>query len=442
MTRWSSVPKKLCFLFQRCPFSGAVRFGKRPPSASTPLRLWKLQPGRRSRVSQLGKIQTLRHASNKDTQNISKHQQNYLARYRCTQPQGERKIFEIAHWKYIGYIHDTCMKIRWAARKVTSKCIPQDFDFVEVTTWSVCRMTTMTAMTLKRGLQRLLHSASFLVAARRGLPPCQTVHRKHRWSAKSMCFNWHIVLWPVSSLICSSHCSCDSFLTVFWQFSPSFRHVFSCLLATTAEASALSPSAQAVASKHVTHFVKNHGRKKKILRLRKKCKKEVWKPPALQQQSSKESYITAHRVEKTWKTVNLRQPPRRNKTWSDQCMVNASDVLDKCALRDFASWIFMDLHGKVPLGTFYTHILVRRWWQCFRNKFPDQHIEHSFEKMHHIINENQHFVTPLCCRTVVVAVVSGSCVSRPVGRTQLRSAQGLLLRLRARKTLERCCTIM
>ena len=87
---------------------------------------------------------------------------------------------------HIGYIHDTCMKIRWAVRKVTSKCTPQDFDFVEITTRSVCRMRTMTAMTLKRGLQRLLHSASFLVAARRGLPPCQTVHRKNRWSAKSM----------------------------------------------------------------------------------------------------------------------------------------------------------------------------------------------------------------------------------------------------------------
>lgn len=37
-----------------------------------------------------------------------------------------------------------------------------------------------------------------------------------------MCFNWHIVLWPVSSLICSSHCSCDSFLTVFSVFSPRF----------------------------------------------------------------------------------------------------------------------------------------------------------------------------------------------------------------------------
>ena len=47
-----------------------------------------------------------------------------------------------------------------------------------------------------------------------------------------------------------------------------------------------------------------------------------------------------------------------------------------------SSWIFMDLHGKVLLGTFYTHIthiLVRRWWQCFGNKFPDQHIDHQWK---------------------------------------------------------------
>jgi hypothetical protein len=80
------------------------------------------------------------------------------------------------------------------------------------------------------------------------------------WSARLIAVV--IVFWQFS----------DSFLTVFWQFSPCFCHVFSCLLATTAEASALSPSAQAVASKHVTHFVKNHGRKK-ILRLRKISKK-------------------------------------------------------------------------------------------------------------------------------------------------------------------------
>ena len=34
---------------------------------------------------------------------------------------------------HIEYIHDT-MKFRWAVHKVTSKCIPKDFDFVEIVT--------------------------------------------------------------------------------------------------------------------------------------------------------------------------------------------------------------------------------------------------------------------------------------------------------------------
>jgi hypothetical protein len=113
------------------------------------------------------------------------------------------------------------------------------------------------------------------------------------WSARLIAVV--IVFWQFS----------DSFLTVFWQFSPCFRHVFSCLLATTAEASALSPSAQAVASKHVTHFVKNHGRKKKILRLRKISKKRSVETTST---SATKLQRKLHHSSQGGKTVKNRQP--------------------------------------------------------------------------------------------------------------------------------------
>ena len=114
-------------------------------------------------------------------------------------------------------------------------------------------------------------------------------------------------------------------------------------------------------------------------------------------------------------------------------MVNASDVLDKCALRDFASWIFMDLHGSswIFMGKcFWAHSI--RTLRTFWFEDGDNASEISFLINTSTINENQVITMLMYLRSFYatfffVAVVSGSCVSRPVGRTQLRSSQGLLL---------------
>ena len=156
--------------------------------------------------------------------------------------------------------------------------------------------------------------------------------------------------------------------------------------------------------------------------------------------------------------VNLRHAPRRNRTWREHCMVNVNDaqVIQMCIarLRVTRRCFLTFLHILYICG--HSWGSVGRWWKCFENSFHDHHNTSTITEARERILEPEkqwkaeekmkrgqkraHLglkrirYTNLVTRRAVMRRVGkrrfcSRCVSRPVGGTQLRSSQGLLLLL-------------